>query len=664
MKHVVALLVILLVMSLPTAECFSPFVFQRQPIAPLSRQPGALHISVGLGPEDSDQDQNDEDDERELVAGIDYQIPDHEAYRTSRRSIVDTKCDAWFETLLENTPDGFLGPIAQAMRTKLLTPVKLTNEYELEDTTDPEWTPYVSTRLPWTPLVPAYGLEQFGIPVPRKNAEAWRQFDVLGMIAHNFTGVGKTCESMDWNEIEDQLKKQGGWAEDSDCEARMVYINGEFSSELSKVSSIAHNLDSIDDVVDNHEVQQYLARLTDGFTDELVVPVTVQEWSESKLSRLSSPHHNLKEPTSQFAINAQQGSACFAALNTIKTNHVAMIHSPSGFNKGVEHPRPIVVINAVTRSAGSSTPGENPALHPRVLVVAEAESNLAIVQHCVDISHTSNEPHCPKLYNGYTQFFVKDQANVSHSYVEATGGTVIAGVEQLLEARNTEMARPELRDTHLETIDVHLAGEDATYKGTILSVGGSGRIRFAHSITLLKAGAMGELNGFMLSGGAQRNDMRTNMHHIAQGTYSNQLQKNMVGGRATGAFRGRVRVEQSAQQTDSTQLSRSILLSNQATTWAVPSLEVIADDVKCAHGASVSDLSDEELFYLRARGMNRPMARNLLMYGFAGDVASKVHPSLLGDVDGGDGIKERIIQKLENLVPMGDRAIKDDFRSI
>ncbi|KAI2499992.1 Uncharacterized protein family (UPF0051) [Fragilaria crotonensis] len=87
-----------------------------------------------------------------------------------------------------------------------------------------------------------------------------------------------------------------------------------------------------------------------------------------------------------------------------------------------------------------------------------------------------------------------------------------------------------------------------------------------------------------------------------------------------GAFRGRIRVEQSAQQTASNQLSRTIFLSDRCRAWTAPTLEIIADDdVQCTHGATVSDLSEEELFYLRSRRLDLATARNMLMYAYAGD---------------------------------------------
>jgi len=309
------------------------------------------------------------------------------------------------------------------------------------------------------------------------------------------------------------------------------------------------------------------------------------------------------------------------------------------------------------------------SFHPRCLIIAEKNSRLSIVQACVDLDN-NNEP-IPKLYNGYTQIFVKDNANVTHSFLEETGGMVTAGVEKPDDSfgenesipRQVEAERAAMKDTHLEAIDVQVIGDDGRYQGTLMSVGGSGRIRIAHSISLLRPGSHTKANGFFLSGGSQRTDCKTNIHHAAQGTTSEQIQKNMIGGRATGSFRGRIRVEQSAQQTDSQQISRSILLSDKSRAWSVPSLEIIADDVQCTHGATVSDLSDEELFYLRSRGLDTATSRNLLMYAFADDVCTQVDPAMLQSVDSVEGLQSRLIKRLENVVPQGERAVMGEFQS-
>jgi Fe-S cluster assembly scaffold protein SufB len=281
---------------------------------------------------------------------------------------------------------------------------------------------------------------------------------------------------------------------------------------------------------------------------------------------------------------------------------------------------------------------------------------------------------------------LKDHANVTHTIVEESGGMPVPGLEKADSdaARERESKRPALQNTVLENLDVHCAGTACSYTGTVLSMGGNGRVRIATTITLLKPTASCNLQGFSLAGGTCRSDMKTCIHHIADGCRSQQLQKNMVAGRATSSFRGRIRVERSAQQTDSQQLSRTVLLTDKCRAWAVPSLEIIADDVQCTHGATVSDLSEEELFYLRSRGLGVADARNLLMYAFCNDVIAHVPASVLGTLksidravatttttaDGDDdasvteGLQMRILKRLENLVPTGERAVKGEYQSI
>ena len=675
------------------------------PLAPAAADSGTyktpssrLYVSIGLGPG------KEEDTDTAPVEGIDYEIPVHEDYRLSRRSRLDEQCDAWFGNLLDkNTEkDGILGDLAATARGQLRTQVALTNDMELAKD-DAEWTPYVNTQLPWTPLTPAYGLEEFGLPVPRRNAETWRHFDVAGMVAQDYSAKVNDRHAPIDNlsdetvaELRAKFVEAGGWLDDETCQGRLIYINGRFVPQLSKTTDRYNNLASMADAdardtkSGDTQVRDCLSRLTDGFTDTLAVPVALGGGTFcTHQSNLSGPDHNTGDPTTQFAINTQQGTACFAALNTVHTGAVAYIHSETAETKMDEDyiVKPVMIVNAVTPCGGADTSVDQAVgvtCHPRTLVIAEENSRVSIVQTCIDLdwspatgsatTPTAASPSStarPKLYNGYTQIFVKANANVTHSCVEESGGIVTPNVEfaddQFAEgvptSREIEAQRPELRDTHLDVIDVHIVGENGDYAGTMMNMGGSGRVRVAMSVALLCTGSHASVNGFSLSGGAQRSDMKTNIQHMAQGTTSKQVQKNMIGGRSTGSFRGRIRVEQSAQQTDSQQLSRTILLSDKARAWAVPSLEIIADDVQCTHGATVSDLSEEELFYLRSRGLSRSLARNLLMYAFAGDVSSCIDPTMLNRIDSNSGLQQRIIRRLENLVPQGARAVKGDFQS-
>eukprot|EP00934_Nitzschia_sp_Nitz4_P009486 Nitzschia sp. Nitz4//scaffold86_size83305//33503//35834//NITZ4_005256-RA/size83305-snap-gene-0.166-mRNA-1//-1//CDS//3329559232//9476//frame0 len=617
-------------------------------------------------------DEVEEVPEVELIPGVDYEIPDHEQYRTSRRTPNDETCDRWFGALL-NHPNGFLGPLASDARSQLTTPVPLVNEVELPYDHE-DWTPFVSTKLPWTPLTPAYGLEEFGLPVPRKNAEAWRQFELMRMVKTNFTalpegnGLDIFLSDDKVREFQQRLNEKGAWLTDDECQARLVYINGRFAPQLSITNEIANNLHGLENV--SEEVISWLSRVTDGFTDELAA-TTIHCDKGIELNshkKLSGPDHSMGEPTSQFAINVQHGTACFTALNTMLTGSVAYIHT----KEGEVSDKPVMLVNVITKNAGAEDGADSVAFHPRCLVATEARSALSFIQTSVDLD--TDEKPIPRFYNGYTQFFVKEDSNLTHTILEESGGTVTPLVERNdgdfakgePKARVVEAARPEMKDIHFETIDAHIVGDRGSYEGALVSLGGSGHTRFGVTISLLKPESRAKLYGFAMAGGLQSLEMKSTIHHIAKETYSEQLQKNMVGGRATTSFRGRLRVEQSAQQTNGDQLSRSILLSDKCTAWAVPSLEVIADDVKCTHGATVSDLAEEEAFYLLARGIDHEAARTLLMYAFAREVGDEVNPILQKKMpDGSDGgLRGRIRDRMQNIIPQGDQTETADFSNV
>ena len=209
--------------------------------------------------------------------------------------------------------------------------------------------------------------------------------------------------------------------------------------------------------------------------------------------------------------------------------------------------------------------------------------------------------------------------------IEAVGGSFQKAVEVSDSPTiKVEEARPGLRSTFLETIDSYVVGEHGVFDTTMISTGGCGRSKICLSASLMAVGAEVDINGLSLAGGLQKVDMRTNIHHVCQGTLSRQGQRNVVGGKGNAAFKGRMRVEEMAQQANSNQLARTLLLNDRCKITNCPSLEIIADDVKCTHGATISDLSEEELFYLRSRGLDREIGRNILMYAFVDEMGAKV----------------------------------------
>jgi Fe-S cluster assembly protein SufD len=105
---------------------------------------------------------------------------------------------------------------------------------------------------------------------------------------------------------------------------------------------------------------------------------------------------------------------------------------------------------------------------------------------------------------------------------------------------------------------------------------------------------------------------------------ASQLQKNIVDDRAHAVFNGKVFVPREAQQTNAAQLNRNLLLSNRAKIDTKPELDIVADNVKCAHGATVSQLAADEVFYLQSRGIAAAAAQRLLLYAFAMEVVDKI----------------------------------------
>lgn len=129
-----------------------------------------------------------------------------------------------------------------------------------------------------------------------------------------------------------------------------------------------------------------------------------------------------------------------------------------------------------------------------------------------------------------------------------------------------------------------------------------------------------ELGAAMLGGGDQTLEIVTTLNHIEPHATSNQVVRSVLGGRATGTYLGKVAVARDAQKTDASQSVKAMLLTRTATANAKPELEIFADDVKCAHGATVGELDSMALLYLESRGIAPIDAKALLLRAFVGSV--------------------------------------------
>ena len=163
-----------------------------------------------------------------------------------------------------------------------------------------------------------------------------------------------------------------------------------------------------------------------------------------------------------------------------------------------------------------------------------------------------------------------------------------------------------------------------------------------YAIDLDGGGAENSLRGAFIAGGAERVRFGLRVSHNKGCCTSNSVVKGVAGGRASCEFNGLVYVAQDAQQTDARQTSRNIVLGNDARIVTKPQLEIYADDVKCSHGATVGQLDDEAILYMRQRGLSEAQARRLQIEGFVRDIVSQA-----GSLS--DALAEELTAKLEEL---------------
>lgn len=181
---------------------------------------------------------------------------------------------------------------------------------------------------------------------------------------------------------------------------------------------------------------------------------------------------------------------------------------------------------------------------------------------------------------------------------------------------------PTLRAVTVEQIALTLA-RDARYDAHFANFGAK-LARLELSIALNGENAQANLSGVSVLGGDSHADVTTHVRHNVGLTHSSQLFKHVAGGKSRAVYQGKVTVAQHADGSDSRQSAKALLLGSHAEADLKPELEILADDVKCAHGAAVGDLDAESLFYLRTRGIAESEARALLIHAFLEDAVSQI----------------------------------------
>lgn len=185
-------------------------------------------------------------------------------------------------------------------------------------------------------------------------------------------------------------------------------------------------------------------------------------------------------------------------------------------------------------------------------------------------------------------------------------------------------------------------GDGAHFALHVLAVAADyGRIQV--KVTLGK-GAHFELGGAILGSGTQTLEIVTETIHAEPNATSNQVVRSVLAGKATGSFLGKINVARDAQKTDAAQSVKAMLLDCTATANAKPELEIFADDVKCAHGATVGELDKQALFYMAARGLPPELAQKLMLQAFIADAFVN-----MDDDSAREAIESKALEALEHL---------------
>lgn len=158
----------------------------------------------------------------------------------------------------------------------------------------------------------------------------------------------------------------------------------------------------------------------------------------------------------------------------------------------------------------------------------------------------------------------------------------------------------------------------------VFAAASEGEVEYDYHIELDGEGADAEIFGLMVAGEGCKARVKTEMRHNAPGCHSNQIVRGIADGNGYGLFEGLVYVAPDAQQTEAYQTSRNVLLAPEARIQTLPQLEIYADDVKCSHGATVGQMNEEQIYYMRQRGLSDADARRLQLGGFMQEIIDQV----------------------------------------
>jgi Fe-S cluster assembly protein SufD len=397
-------------------------------------------------------------------------------------------------------------------------------------------------KLPWLRQLRGDAFARFcetGFPTTRD--EDWRFTNVAAIARTQFrtAGVAKIAAG-----------DTAAWRVEA-MAATLVFVNGRFAPELSELDDLPKGVTvtSLREQIECHseEVEAHLGRYADTQRDP------------------------------------------FVALNTAFIGDGAYVRVA----RGVVVEAPIYLLYLSTRE------GAPTMTHPRNLIVAEDQSQVAVMEDYASVGGES-----VVFSNAVTELIAGESTVAQHYLIE----------------------REHLKAFNVSTLRIQ-QGRSANVASHSVLLGG-GLVR--NNVHPVLAGEGGEclINGLFLGTGRQHLDNYMHVEHAAPHCGSRQFYNGILDEQAHGVFHGRIVVHKDAQKTDAKQTNRNLLLSDDAQIDTKPQLEIYADDVKCTHGATIGQIEENALFYLRSRGISEVEARKLLLMAFAEECVDRMHSTV------------------------------------
>lgn len=307
------------------------------------------------------------------------------------------------------------------------------------------------------------------------------------------------------------------------------------------------------------------------------------------LSRAFAKHSEILE---EFFMEQESalGSEKFTALHTALNRNGTLLFVP----ENVEIELPFVSYHWAK--------GEESAVFPHTLVIAKDNSKVTFV----DV-YGSDDKDLAQLACGVSTLYAAPGANVEYHYVQNWNESSLSF------NRLTTITQ---RDANIRAFGINIGSKHARSEGRTIIDG---------------AGSNAELFSMTVAHDSQEMDQRTLQSHNAPNSRSNLLFKNALQDESKTIFSGLIKVAEEAQQTDAYQTNRNLLLNPSAEANSLPGLEILANDVKCSHGATTGQIDEEQLFYLLARGVSKPTAQKLLVFGFFEEILKQIKHEELAD---------------------------------